>query len=229
MADLREQCVHAFRHGDKEIAQQLLPKLSQPYMIVDYDSWDMSLIHHAAKHGWDDICQILVEEYDCDPLVFDREGAYPLHWACAVGSVPTVEYLLLLDDVLMRVNDKDVNGDTPLHSACAFARLPVIEFLLSQPDVSITETDNHGRTPIERLTKFNYAVLAEFSKRGMDGDTDIFVQPYFNVFMAGNTEAGKSTLTATMEELAQEIPSQHGHVSGIKSHTAGVSPTQCTG
>ena len=228
MAKILKKCVHAFRNGNKEVAWQSLREVDQPNALVDCDSWDMGLIHHAAKHGWSDICRILVEKYHCDPLAVDREGATPLRWACDVGSVPTVEYLLSLPKVMMTVNDRDGNGDTPLHSACKFGHLPVIEVLLSHPSVSITEMDAYGLMPIECLTKFNYAILNEFSRKGIDWDTNVFVQPYFNVFMAGNTEAGKTTLTHTLEELTLDIPSQHGRVSGVKADTAGVSSTQCT-
>ena len=229
MVELVDKCVDAFRTGNKEVARQILLELVHPHLIFDHDSWGMTLIHHAAKNGWADICKLLVEHYDCDPLIPDKEGANALHWACSVGSVPTVEYLLSLSDVQMRINDKDENGDTPLHSACAFARLPVIEILLMEDFVDITEVDDCGRIPIERLTKFNCDILGQFSRKGIDWDTEIFVQPYFNVFMVGNIAAGKTTLAAMMIELARDIPSQHGHVSGIKMHTAGVSPTQCTG
>ena len=220
MADVRKECVYAFKNGDKEMVKKLLPKLHQPqYVKVRFYCNDCTLVHCAAKWGWDDICQLLVETYDCDPTAKSTWQQSPLHWACTHGHVTVVNYLLRLPNVMRTINDKNVYGRTPLYLACRCAHLEVIKTLLRVSSITI---------PTEQLTRFNFAVLSMLANR-IDWNTKCCIQPYFSVFMTGNSGAGKSTLATLLVELARDIPSQHGQVSGVKTLTAGVCHMQCGG
>ena len=201
MEDVREKCLLAFDNGDKEKVIKLLPKMQKPqnttfcYLFLN----NCTLVHFATRWGWDDVCQLLVQTYNCDPTAKDDRQSSPLHWACFYGYVRVVDYLLRLPNVTRTINDKDKDGDTPLNLAFNNTYTEVVEALLEVPSIAI------------------------------DWKTESFILPYFNIFMTGNSGSGKSTLAALLVELSQNSPSQHGKVSGVKTLTAGVCHMQCDG
>ena len=214
---------------------KLLPKLSNPETFrVSCKIWeglslklsDWTLLHHAAWHGWEDVCKLLVEKYNCDPTTVDDYGLSPLHVACDSGCETSVKYLLTLPSVLRRINDKDtLHGCTPLHYACLRSHKSVIEILLETNAVKITEVDENGRTPVE-ICVHKYDIINLFAPK-FDWSTQLRVKSFFSVFLVGNSGVGKSTLAAAMLELSQTIPTQHGLISNVEQLTAGIVPTQC--
>ena len=242
---MEKECLDAFREGNKEKALKLLPKLSNPetvhdhetrYIIVDHLRrlfWtceSSTLLHYAAHHRWGNVCKLLVEKYNCEPTAVDDSGRSPLHIACMFGCEKSVKYLVTLPSVLRRINDKDtIRGQTPLHLACKWCSFCcVIEILLETNAVNITIEDRYGRTPLELLSKYTYGVLSKFADK-IDWTTQFPVKSFFSVFLVGNSGAGKSTLAAVMRELATYAPTQHGQISNVEKHTAGIVPTQCRG
>ena len=113
-----------------------------------------------------------------------------------------------------------VVGRSPLEWACRYEHLSVIEVLVSEPSVHMPDY----------LPSDKFPVLSLLSRR-MSGSTEFPITPYFPVFMAGNTAAGKSTLTKAMLQLTQWDRSKHGGemVTGVKTLTAGICPSQCSG
>ena len=106
----------AFQNGDKDKVLSLLPHVHQPHLIRDKKSIPpgYTLLHHAAKCDWPDVCRTLVEEYDCNALDADDEGRSVLHIACAAGHPSVVKYLQTLKSVPATVSDKDHDGLTPM-------------------------------------------------------------------------------------------------------------------
>ena len=214
MAVLREKCWCAFAYGHREDALILFQKL-------DIDQLHQDLVYWAVKHGWVDIVQELVEKHHLSPSekVDSIGGQRPLHKACMMGSVEMVKYLLTCPSVLLTVNEE--YGDrSALDLACGNAHLSVIELLLKEPSVHM---------PNKQLHSDDFAVLSLLSTK-MKWSTEFPIMPYFPVFMAGNSAAGKTTLTEAMLQLSH--PSLSGHdrmVSAIKTLTAGICPSQCSG
>ena len=215
MADLREQCLHAFESGCKENALRLLSEVEQP---------EPKLVHYAAWNGWQDVCRQLVEDYELSP---SAEAAIfgiirrPLHWACECGRVEVVKYLLTLPPVMLTVNEHDGgDGRSALEWACRGEHLSVIKVLINEPVVHMPN----------RLPSNNFTVLSLLSRR-MSGSTEFPITPYFPVFMAGNTAAGKTTLTKALLQLTQYSPFRHGGnmVTSVNTLTAGIFPSQCSG
>ena len=238
---MEEECLDAFESGKKEQALKLLPKLSNPetvrvsctYMLLFCTGMckmkisDWTLLHQAAWYGWEDVCKLLVEKYNCDPTAVDDHGTRPLHVACRSGSETSVKYLITLPSVLRRINDNDTNGRTPLHWACLGSHHSVIEILLETNAVKMTEEDEDGRTTLKVMSNYTYGVLNKFTNK-IDWSTQLPVKSFFSVFLVGNSGAGKSTLAAAMLELTMS-PTQHGRISNVKELTAGIVPTQCQG
>ena len=217
MADLREPCRRAFEDGHKDDALRLLAQVRQPYQ---------DFVHWAAIHGWQDLCQQLVENYNLSPSDGADIFGYgfmrrPLHRACINGRVEVVEYLLTLPSVMLTVNEGDGGyGWSALEWACKYEHLSVLELLLSEPSIHMPTN----------LLSDNFDILSFLSRR-ISWRSEFSVMSYFHVFMVGNTAAGKTTLTEAMLQLADDSRSRHGGkmVSDVKTLTAEICPSQCSG
>ena len=221
MAELRELCLRAFNDGHKEDAQRLLAQVQQPHP---------QCVHWAAEHGWHDLCRQLVESYRLSPSdeadIFGGHGIMyrPLHLACIAGSVEVVKYLLTLPSVMPTVNEVivagGVEGSSAIECACDGEHLPVLELLLNEPSVLMPNS----------LPSNKFSVLSLLSRR-MNWNTEFSVASYFHVFMAGNTAAGKTTLTEALRQLDPDTHCIHPGkmVSEVKTMTAGICPSQCSG
>ena len=218
MAGLREQCQRAFEDGRMEDARRLLSQVQRPHPHC---------VHWAARYGWQDLCRQLVENYNLSPsdeaAIFVGGSMYrPLHMACWEGSVEVVKYLLTLPQVILTVNERDAGGVgmSAIEFACLYEHLSVLELLLNKPSIHMPRF----------LPSNNFYILSLLSRR-MSWSTEFLVTPYFPVFMAGNTAAGKTTLTTAMLQLTQYSPSIHGDkmVTGVKTLTAGICTSQCSG
>ena len=147
----------------------------------------------------------------------------PLHLACRYGRVEVVKYLLTLPPVMLTVNEGVGGvgvGWNALDWACWGEHLSVLELLLNEPSVHVPD-----RLPCDSIS-----ILSLLSRR-ISWSTEFPVRSYFHVFLAGNTGAGKTTLTTAMLHLTQFSRSRHGGkmVSGVKPLTAGICPSQCSG
>ena len=218
MADVRKQCLRAFFNGQKEVARKLLPTVPHPQSLADPGNW--TVVHYAAMHGWHDICQLLVEQYNMCPTDKDVYGWSPFHRACWCVSATVVSYLLSLPTVLPTINDGDMNGWSGLDYACYHEHLPVIQILLKEPSIIMTSN---------KLPSHNFAVLSLLSNR-IKWSTKFDIEPYSRVFMAGNSGAGKTTLTTAMLSLdSSSCISHKGQVAVVKTLTAGICPSKCSG
>ena len=218
MADIEEKCLDAFQYDEKEVALELLSEVHQPQNVKSDHKW--TLLHYAAKYGWGDICQALIQNHGLDPTDKTDLGYSTFHVACLYGKPEVVEYMLTLDAMLSIVNDEDNHGRSALYMACTKKHLQVIKMLLKEDSII---------TPTKRLPSDNFDVLLLLSSK-MDWNTEFCINPYFRVFMAGNSAAGKTTLTNVMQKLTVLGPArQHDPVTEVKALTAGVYPTQCSG
>ena len=229
MTDVEKKCLRAFENGEKEKAARLLTEVEHPQRIKD--GFGQSLVHFAAKNGWQDICKLSIEHYHCGAADEDAGGKRPLHCACAYGQVGVVNYLIKHPTVITTANDKSdwlflVSGvcvGNALDMACSKGHLPVVKELLKLPYI---------RMPTDHLYSNKFAVLSLLNSK-MEPSAEFPVRPRFPVFMTGNSGAGKTTLTTAMQQLSYDIlldsshPIDKGMVSGIKPLTAGICPATC--
>jgi len=92
-----EKCPEAVRHADNS---GYLP------------------IHHGGSARSPDFCRVLIEAYPGSDRINNERGEYgslPFHWACAINTVATVEYLYKLYPEA--IHHTTSNGGYPIHLA----------------------------------------------------------------------------------------------------------------
>jgi ankyrin repeat protein len=72
----------------------------------------------------------------------DKEGAGPLHWAAAAGSVAVLR--MLLEQEGSDVNMRDKEGKTPLHHAVANGMIDTVRLLVGWQGVNVNSEDKAG-------------------------------------------------------------------------------------
>ena len=147
------ECIEAFKQGNKQDAERLLPLIRHPADIwttafsipgVWYAEL-VSLLHLAAAQGWMDIIIDLITKYKCDTNCKDKDGHTPLHYAAIKGSLEVVKYFINKQTCDPMVRDND--GITPLHYACQYNHLNIVQFLISI-HISPSCADINGITPL---------------------------------------------------------------------------------
>ena len=127
---LESECAWAFKQGNKQDAEQLLPQIEQPadirtttYYVPAMWWFDrlVSLLHLAAAHGWMDIIIDLITKYKCDTNCKDSHEHTPLHYAASNNHLEVVRYFINEHHCDPMTRDNDDN--TPLHYACRYGHL----------------------------------------------------------------------------------------------------------
>ena len=132
----------AFKKGNKQDAERLLPLIEQPAELTTYFSPDMkymfaelvSLLHLAAHHGWMDIIIDLITKYKCDINCKDDYGRTPLHYAVRNNHLEVVRYFI--NEQHCDPLNKDSFGNTPLHIAGKYDHIHIVKYLLSTGKVN---------------------------------------------------------------------------------------------
>ena len=125
--------VKAFKSGDRDMAERLLPSIPRPATITTLFKFSsflvgtVSLLHLAAYHGWKDIVTALVEVHNCTVLVKDEINHTPLHYAAYQGHLEVVKYLQCLDPL-----DQNSSSRTPLHYACQMGHLDITKYFIDK-------------------------------------------------------------------------------------------------
>ena len=191
-------------------------------------------LHYACKYGYLSIARYLIEK-GCDPGVTDVHERSSLHHACRSSNVKLVKCLVTQSNGCdpRRV---DSSGDTALHIACQSNSPEVVRYLLSETMSDIYAVNEQGQTPLDLTT--NFEIIKEFIRHGANpanvykehgkvlGTKHPLVPPV-KVFLVGNPFAGKSTLTAALQNEALAIfsvPFRSKKVTGVDERTAGVIP-----
>ena len=117
-----KKLLRAFTNHDKHEVLQLLPFIDQPHTVRDESRLGglfpgSTLLQLAARRGWLDTCQVLVEQYKCKPDDTDVLGHSVLHIACLYGHVEVVKYLLRFQSVSANLGHRDGIGRTAMEYA----------------------------------------------------------------------------------------------------------------
>ena len=135
---LESECAWAFKQGNKQDAERLLPQIEQPADIrttyyvpgVWWYTELVSLLHLAAAHGWMDIIIDLITKYKCDTNCKDSNGHTPLYYAAINNHLEVVRYFIN-EQHCDPMTKMKYNDETPLHLACRNGHAQIVQYLLS--------------------------------------------------------------------------------------------------
>ena len=104
--------------SNKARAIQLIREYKHPEIpikdLVDTKEHNSkSLLQWAGIGGWSDVCELLINDYQCDPLYEDENNWTVLHDVCCNGHVDLVRYFTT-ERWAMNPLKKNKDGDTPL-------------------------------------------------------------------------------------------------------------------
>ena len=163
----QEDCVRAFKSGNKLVAEQLLPRIPQPAAITttfEFSGYRLlalvSLLHLAAYWGWRNVVTALVSVYKCAANCKDKEGHIPLHYAAYNGHLEVVKYF----DVQQLCDPMDRNNDgwTPLHYACGNDHLNIAQYLIREEHCNPSCEDKYGDTPLHYACHYGNLNIAQY-------------------------------------------------------------------
>ena len=196
------------------------------YLITHYNCDPMcktnngqNPLHIACSNrGNLDIISYLFGECKCDPMCRRKDGKTLLHLACANGSLDVVKYLILefkIDPLC-----KDKNLLTPLHDACSNDHYGVADYLLCTCVANITSAK------VSLVNKIEDDILKLLFQKFSKLKSCRSVKAYTKVFVLGDPEVGKSTLTKVVKLRSNSkfIFGQYRSVSKVELHTAGIIP-----
>jgi hypothetical protein len=123
-----EELMEAVRGGNANIVKQLcLEKQADPSFADDFG---FSCLHLAAKRGYQDVVQVLVD-MGADINQEGEGGTIPLHMAAQCGNLLLVQYMVGLG---ADVDLKDASGSTPLRLAQTYGHRKVEDYLRERVD-----------------------------------------------------------------------------------------------
>ena len=165
-----DECVWAFRQGNKQDAERLLPQIEQPADIrISYyvlgDKWyiyaeQVSLLHLAAHHGWTDTTIDLITKYKFDPNCKDSHGHTPLHYAVINNHLEVVRYFINEQHCDPMTSDNDDN--TPLHLAGCYGQLNIVKYLISEANCDPSCENKYNNTPLHYACQYDSLLIVKY-------------------------------------------------------------------
>mmetsp|Transcript_4753 Transcript_4753/g.10492 ORF Transcript_4753/g.10492 Transcript_4753/m.10492 type:complete len:630 (-) Transcript_4753:29-1918(-) len=120
--------------------------------LRDFSSFSESSfpVHHALSNdGTIGVIKLLMDRFPNQLQVVDHERNLPLHLACVVGNLPSVQYLVKVRNESISVCD--ANRNYPLHLACMAGKCDVINYLLEMKTSHVSERNSSEKLPIQLL------------------------------------------------------------------------------
>ena len=150
-----DNCVQAFKSGNKLMVAQLLPRIQQPAVVrttsesLCFSSStvaNVSLLHLAARWGWIDIAVLLITEHNCSAKWRDKERNIPLHYAAYYGHLELMKYFIT--ELHCNPRARNESNDTPLHLACINGHLNIVQCLISDLHCNPSCVNKDSITPL---------------------------------------------------------------------------------
>ena len=98
-----------------------------------------------------EMVQLMVDEFNQDPLSAYDSGDTPLHMACWCGHEELAR--LLITKYNCPVNDKNKKKETPLHKACSSGHSSVVRMLISEFKADATQRNYNNDTAISKAAE----------------------------------------------------------------------------
>ena len=168
--ELKEDCISAFKRGNKLMAEQLLPRIPLPAVRTITTTFRLpgfmgvcsmvTLLHLAAYWGWGDVVTALVSMYYCAANSKDSWGEIPLHYPAYNGHVEVVKYFIT--ELQCDPMEKDYIGYTPLHIACRNGHINIAQYLIREKHCNPSCEDTDGGTPLQFACANDHAHIVQY-------------------------------------------------------------------
>ena len=165
----------AFKNADYKRASELLQKVRdfkdigllwfypQNYKHLYCNTYNVSVLHLAAYHGWLDICHQLVTEYTYSPHIEGSFGSLtntptqtyirsllppppPLFYATQGGHYEVVKYFI--NKCNCNPHQQSKYGETPLYLACLAGHYDIVTYFINEchcdPNTEVSYSPLHG-------------------------------------------------------------------------------------
>lgn len=129
--------------GQKRYLHNVLEHLSIEEVRRLSNSGRFTLVSLCAQQDWEDVVQLLLEDFGLDSNEQDTCGRTVLHWAAVSGwkSISTFDF----EKLEPFLNTQDVDGCTALHLAAEMRNLDAVRLLLAQGAICLVR-DKYGKT-----------------------------------------------------------------------------------
>lgn len=162
----RSQVAAACSEGDYDRVQELLAAGADPVTSRSgYFNW--SPLHYTARQGRLDFAKILIMQYDCHPMVEDKEGRTPLHVACQHGHLDFACYLIR--QKCCDVQYGDIENLIPLYHACGWLSectseqaLIISKFLVSSAMCDPNMRDTNGKNGVLHASEKGFLSVLKY-------------------------------------------------------------------
>ena len=192
MAEQQQDCISAFKRGNKLMAEQLLPRIPLPAVRtitttfgVIFSCSMVTLLHLAAYWGWGDVVTALVSVYYCAANSKDSKGQIPMHYAAFNGHVEVVKYFIT--ELQCDPMEKDNDRWTPLHFACRNGHINIAQYLIREKHCNPSCETTDGWTPLHLACNNNHAHIVHYLlstgrvnplTKNNSGDTALYFASY---------------------------------------------------
>ena len=176
---LKSDCVKAFKLGNRQDAEKLLPWIEKT-ADIGKDTCGCTPLHYAVISNHLEVVRYFTNVQHCDPMARDNDGDTPLHYACCNDRLKIAKYLI--SEAHCNPSCENNDGDTPLHYACCNDRLKIAQYLISEAHCNPSCENNDGDTPLhiacrnDRLKITQYLISEAHcnpSCENNDGDTPL--------------------------------------------------------
>ena len=156
----------ACSEGKFDRAKELLATGADPVRSrAGYFKW--SPLHFTARQGRLDFAKVLISQYNCQPMVEDKEGRTPLHIACQHGHLDYVRYLV--KQKRCDVQYGDVEDIIPLYHACGWLSectdkqaLAISRFLVSSARCNPKVIDMNGKNGVLHASEKGFLSVLKY-------------------------------------------------------------------
>ena len=122
-------------------------------LVLEYkaDINEIIVFSSSVMGGSIEMVQLMITEFDQDPLLADDSGNTLLHIACWCGHKELAR--LLITKYNYSVNNMNKSKETPLQVACSFGHSSIVGMLISEFKADATQRDDSNDTAISKAAR----------------------------------------------------------------------------
>ena len=121
-------------------------------LVLEYKAdINKSAFRYSLMGGSIEMVQLMITEFDLDPLSVNGDGDTPLHMACEGGHEELAR--LLITNYNCPVDIKNRISETPLHCACLSGHYSIVRMLISEFKADVTQRDLNNDTAVSKAAE----------------------------------------------------------------------------